>query len=850
MAAFKKNFEMQADDELKPHKSEKDKLGFTHDKFQQYYKKVKVEGAIYSAHSRNGIIESYSGEFKGIRNFDVIPAIAASSGLQSAIRHVGAKTYAWDNSVKDGYPDYKYPTGELVIIGGAADDNLELTLAWKYDVYAAEPVYRAEVYINAKTGEFIKENNLIHNTNTPASGTTLYNGPQNFTADQSGTTYRLRQTASGGGVQTYTLKNGTFYFLASDITSTDRNIWSDATAIQAHWGAEQTWSFYFNTFNRNSFNNAGAVIKSYVHYSKNYVNAFWDGSRMTYGDGDLTQGYRPLVSIDICGHEISHGVTTYEANLTYSNESGALNESFSDIFGECIEKYASIIGYHDWMMSCDIGVSGCGAFRSMMDPNQYGDPDTYKGTNWYSGTSDNGGVHTNSGVQNKWFFILTDGESGTNDNGYSYNVTGIGIDKAAQIAYRNLTVYLTASSNYSVARAGAIQSAIDLYGSSSAEVIATTEAWNAVGVYAPAPDTQAPTAPVLSTTSKTQTTIALSWTAATDNVGVTGYDVYVNNVKNNTSNLTSRTYTVNGLTAETIYSIYVAAKDAAGNTTNSNTLSVTTTGNTVETPVAGYYFPASLDSWTVSSSTNCVWSDNATYVFEGSGCVMIRSASTSATTPTLSLSGYSQVEVKFYFTAAGMESGKTFVLRNSSNNGSSWSTVATFTSASSATGTKFVTDKGFYVATVTMNSTSFNSTAKFRIQNNGSNTTDIIYFDAVTVKGRTNTTGSGNVVTLAAATKGTFSFQGQPVYMKNIESIDPVSDEVVLYPNPVINTLNIKAQGNITAVRIFSSNGSVIKTIQDNSDCSSFDLSDLDNGVYIVEIVTETGSVSKKIIKQ
>jgi Zn-dependent metalloprotease len=848
MEAFKKNFEMQADDELKPHKSEKDKLGFTHDKFQQYYKKVKVEGAIYSAHSRNGIIEGYSGEFKGIRNFDVIPAISASSGLQSAIRHVGAKIYAWDISVKDGYPDYKYPTGELVIVGGAAEDNLDLTLAWKYDVYAAEPLYRAEVYINAKTGEFIKENNLIHNTNTSASGTTLYNGPQNFTADQSGTTYRLRQTASGGGVQTYTLKNGTIYFLASDITSTDPNIWSDATAIQAHWGAEQTWSFYFNTFNRNSFNDAGAAIKSYVHYSKNYVNAFWDGSRMTYGDGDLTQGYRPLVSLDICGHEISHGVTTYEANLTYSNESGALNESFSDIFGECIENYAH--KSHDWMMSCDIGVSGCGAFRNMMDPNQYGDPDTYKGTNWYSGTSDNGGVHTNSGVQNKWFFILTDGESGTNDNGYIYNVTGIGIDKAAQIAYRNLTVYLTASSNYSVARAGAIQSAIDLYGSASNEVTATTEAWNAVGVYAPAPDTQAPTAPVLSTTSKTQTTIALSWTAATDNVGVIGYDVYVNNIKNNTSNLTSRTYTVSGLTAETIYSIYVVAKDAAGNATNSNTLSVTTIGNTVETLVAGYYFPASLDNWTASSSTNCVWTDNATYAFEGSGCVMIRSASTSATTPTLSLSGYSQVEVKFYFTAAGMESGKTFVLRYSSNNGSSWITVTTFTSASSTSGTRFVTDKGFYVATITMNSTSFNSTAKFRIQTNGSNTTDIIYFDAVTVKGRTNTSGSGNVVTLAAATKGTFSFQGQPGYMKNFESIDPAGDEVVLYPNPVINTLNIKTQAKITAVRIFSSNGSVIKTIQDNSDCSSFDISDLDKGVYIVEIVTEMGSVSKKIIKQ
>ena len=757
-AAFRKNFEMQPDDELRSYKSERDQLGIVHDRYQQFFKKIKVEGCDYSAHSRNDVVEGYSGEFKGIRNFDVKPSVSASQGLKSAISHVGAKIYAWDISVKDGYPDYKYPKGELVIIGGAEDDDLDLTLAWKYDIYAAEPLYRAEVYIDAKTGAFVKENNLIHNTNTAASGATLYNGTQSFTADLSGTTYRLRQTTSGGGVQTYTLKNSTFYFLASDITSATANSWSDATAIQAHWGAERTWAFYNEKFSRNSYNGAGAVIKSYVHYSNNYVNAFWDGSRMTYGDGDVSQGYRPLVSLDICGHEISHGVTTYSANLTYSNESGALNESFSDIFGECIENYAK--GNHDWMMSCDIGVSSCGAFRNMMNPNQYSDPDTYKGTYWYSGTSDNGGVHTNSGVQNKWFYILTQGESGSDDNGYNYNVIGIGLDKASRIAYRNLTVYLTASSNYSVARAGAIQSATDLYGAGSPEVIATTEAWNAVGVYAPAPDTQAPTAPVLSSTSKTQTTLALSWTAATDNVGVIGYDVFVNGVQNNPTNLTTRTYTVSGLTAGTTYSIYVNAKDAAGNKTPSNTLSIATTGPIVETLVKEYYFESSLDNWVSSSTTNCVWTNNPTYAYQGNGSVMIRSSSTTATTPTIILAGYSQAEVKFYFTAVGMESNKTFVLRYSSNNGSSWSTIATFTSASTASGTRFVTDNGFYVATITMNSASFNSTAKFRIQNNGSNTTDIIYFDAVTIKGRTNTSGSGNSVTPCCRNQRIFIIQG------------------------------------------------------------------------------------------
>ncbi len=847
-AAFKKHLDLQADDELKSVLSETDKIGFAHDKFQQYYKKVKVEGAIYSAHSRNNIVESYSGEFKGIRNFDVTPSISASQGLQAAITHVGARIYAWDITVKEGYPDYKVPTGELVILGGATDDDLPLTLAWKYDIYAADPLYRAEVYIDAKTGVFIKENNLIHNTNSAASGTLLFNGLQSFTADFTGTTYRLRQTASGGGVQTYNLRNSIFYSFATDITSTNPNSWSDATAVQAHWGAEKTWAYYNTTHGRNSFNGAGAIIKSYVHYSTNYVNAFWDGSRMTYGDGDVSQGYRPLVSLDICGHEITHGVTEYSANLTYSYESGALNESFSDIFGECIENYAK--GTNDWMMSCDIGVSGCGAFRNMMNPNEYGDPDTYKGTNWYAGTGDNGGVHTNSGVQNKWFYVLAIGESGINDNGYNYSVTGITLDKASRIAYRNLTVYLTASSNFAVARAGAIQAATDLYGAGTPEVVATTEAWNAVGVYAPAPDTQAPTAPVLSTTSKTQTTIALSWTAATDNVGVIGYDVYVNGVKNNSSNLTSRTYTVSGLTANTAYPVYVLAKDAAGNSTPSNALSVTTSGSITEILVKENYFVSTLESWTPSNTSNCAWSGNATYAWEGSGSVMIRSASTTVTTPTLSLAGYTQAEIKFYFTAVGMEANKTFTLRYSSNSGTTWSTVATFTSASTASGTRFVTNNGFYVATVTMNSTSFKSTTRFRIQNGGSNTTDIIYFDAVTIKGRTNTSGSGNVVTLAAATKTISGAKGLFENLNAPESMKAVSRDIILYPNPVVNTLNINTGDNITSLKIYSPNGSLVRAERNLGDSYSIDVSGLNRGVYYIEITTDKGSFTKKIVKQ
>ena len=849
LAAFKKNLEMQSDDELRLRNTETDQLGFVHDKFQQYFKKVKVEGAIYSAHSRNGLIENYSGEFKGIKNFDVIPAVSEVQGLQNAISHVGAKVYAWDKSVSSGYPDYKYPTGELVIIGGAADDSLGLTLAWKYDIFAAEPLYRAEVFIDAKTGAFVKVNHLIHDANTSASGATLFNGTQSFTADLTASSYKLSQTSSGGGVQTYSLNNGTSYTSATSITSASANSWTDSTAVQAHFGAEKTWAFYSNQMNRNSFDNAGGIIKSYVHYSTNYVNAFWDGSRMTYGDGSISQGYRPLVSLDICGHEITHGVTTYSSNLTYSYESGALNESFSDIFGECIENYAK--GTNDWMMSCDIGINGnCGAFRNMANPNQYGDPDTYKGTNWYTGTGDNGGVHSNSGVQNKWFYVLTAGESGTNDLGLAYSVTGIGIDKAARIAYRNLTVYLTASSNFAVARAGAIQAATDLYGTGTAEVAATAEAWNAVGVYAPAPDTAPPTAPVLTAGTKTQTTIALSWTVATDNVAVTGYDVFVNGTLNNSATITSRSYTVSGLIAETNYSIYVVAKDAAANTKSSNTLSVTTTGVSVETAVLGTYFETNLENYVSSSSSNCIRTSNATYAYEGLGSVMIRSKNTNLTTPTVPLSGYTQVEVKFYFTATGMESNKAFVLSSNSTGGSSFSTIATFTSATTASGTKFVTDKGFYVATVTLNSTTFNNNYRFRIQNSGANTTDVIYIDAITIKGRTNTSATGNTVTLASVIKPLLPLKSATLAEDNSLINIAEAEKITLYPNPVINTLNIVSNVKIKTLRIFTITGSMIRNTSDNTDNLTLDLSNLTKGLYIVEVVTDKGTTVNKIIKQ
>ncbi|MFN5318558.1 MAG: M4 family metallopeptidase, partial [Bacteroidia bacterium] len=411
--------------------------------------------------------------------------MSGEKALDAAVNYIGAKSYKWqmpeeEEHLKKEQNDPSatyYPKAELCYykpLKGA------YVLAYRLDIYAHEPVSRQYVFIDAQNGNILGEEERIVHTDQPGSAITGYSGTQPIVADFTGTTYRLRETGRGNGIETFNLQKGTSYAASVDFTDSD-NVWNlanankDQYATDAHFGAEKTYDYFFSKFNRNSIDGNGFKLISYVHYSTNYVNAFWDGSRMTYGDGNTT--YNPLTSMDIAGHEITHGLTNFSANLVYSYESGALNESFSDIFGTAIEYYATP-SLGDWLVGEDIGA----AFRSMSNPNAYSQPDTYLGSYWYTGSGDNGGVHYNSGVQNFWFYLLSVGGTGTNDIGNAYNVPSIGIDKAAAIAFRTLTVYLGPNSQYADARFYSIKAAEDLYGVCSAEAQAVAHAWYAVGV--------------------------------------------------------------------------------------------------------------------------------------------------------------------------------------------------------------------------------------------------------------------------------------------------------------------------------------------------------------------------------
>ncbi|MBG6109187.1 Zn-dependent metalloprotease [Flavobacterium sp. CG_9.10] len=523
--AFTEQLGLKNNSSFSKTKSETDKFGFSHEKFQLFHQGVKVEFSTYTLHSKSGKLESMSGEFYQLDNVNTRPSLSKEQAFSRALQQIGASQYLWDSPAEAKINDYQKPAGELVLLPLEDEDNNgkkteQLRLAYKFDIYATNPVSRGDIYVDAVTGATLLYNATIKHLGEFSNGSkpsvdkksenknlatafvlanadTRYSGTQSIQTSLSGASYILSDATRGSGVMTYNMKKGTSYTAAVNFTDVDNN-WTaaeynnvnkDNGALDAHWGAEKTYDYFSLIHGRNSYNNAGAAIKSYVHYSSAYNNAYWNGSVMTYGDGSGTGGFDILTSIDVAGHEIGHAVCSNTANLAYKNESGAMNEALSDIWGACIEYYAAP-NKQRWLIGEDIERrAGHLSLRSMSNPKTEGQPDTYGGINWTSQTkcrptsnNDQCGVHNNSGVLNHWFYILTEGKTGTNDKGSSYSITGIGIDKAAKITYRMESIYMTSSSTYANARTYGIQAAIDLYGAGSLEVIATTNAFYAVGV--------------------------------------------------------------------------------------------------------------------------------------------------------------------------------------------------------------------------------------------------------------------------------------------------------------------------------------------------------------------------------
>jgi bacillolysin len=746
-AVLSSMFNMTKNEEYKSVRSEKDQIGYSHERFQQYFKGIRVEYGVYIVHSRNGAIKSLGGDYKLIKDINTTPSLSSELATEKAYAFVNAQQYVTDNT------DNAAP--ELVIVAHDYDkhpkDVYKMVLAYKIDVYASKPLSRDYIYVNAHNGEIVHTNAIIKTAVETGSADTRYSGTKTITTDSYNGSYRLRDYSRGDGIITYDCNTSTSYTSAVDFTDLDNN-WTaaefdnaakDNGALDAHWAGMVTYDYFNDVHGRNSFDGNGALMKTYVHFDSNYENAYWNGSVFTFGDGAST--FDILTSLDVFGHEFGHAVCSYTADLIYSKEPGALNEAFSDIWG-CAVEYRYAPEKDTWLMGEDIGY----VLRDLSDPKAKGLPDTYLGTNWVTSSADYYGVHTNNGPFCYWFYLISDGGTGTNDNSDSYTVTGIGIDKAEKIAYRIESVYMTASSDYADARTFAIQAAQDLYGAGSQEEISVTNAMYAVGVGAaydgggvqPATyctskgsdfsyewisqvqvgtfsktstgasysdftssvidvnagdtynvtltpgfasstyneywkiwidynndtifdvselaydagalssstvngnitiptgisglrrmrvsmkynaaqdacetftygevedynvnigasgaDTQAPTAPTgLASSGITETSFTLNWNASSDNVGVTGYDVYQNGSL--IGSVTGTSASITGLTESTTYAMTVKAKDAAGNISNaSSTLNVTTaTAADTQAPTA----PTGLSSASITETS-------------------------------------------------------------------------------------------------------------------------------------------------------------------------------------------------------------------------------------------------------
>lgn len=486
-----------AENELRIYRVQADEVGMKHYRCQLYHRGIKVEHAEVLIHELGGAVQSVNGRWPRELKTDATPSISAEQAINLALAHLPATRYMWESTaaerlIKKTRKDPKasfFPEAELVLIDpGLAQQAEDYRLAYSLIVHTQLPTeQRRQLYIDARSGAVALELDMLcDNNDSPGIAETKYSGTREIITDSVSTdTFRLVETGRGGGIETYDLNGFTNVDNAQDFLDDD-NYWDNANAQQdeaapdAHFAAEMTFDYFLMKHNFVGLDGDSMPLISYVHYDHNWVNAQWTGGWAQFGDGDGSST-TALTSLDVVGHEFTHGVTEFSANLVYRNESGALNESFSDIFGAAVEFFV-YPGSGDWDVGEDFHLGQGGRFRSMSDPRAEGDPDTYLGPSWVTGTSDNGGVHSNSGVQNKWFYLLTEGGQGTNGNGDEYSLAGLGLDTAAAVAFRNLQYYLVRRSEYFDARFGSIQAAEDLYGVCSDAAQEVAKAWYAVGV--------------------------------------------------------------------------------------------------------------------------------------------------------------------------------------------------------------------------------------------------------------------------------------------------------------------------------------------------------------------------------
>lgn len=516
-------------DELVALRTETDPTGNEHAWFQQVARGVPVEHGRLTAHYRAGLLTSLSGELKTPTAPSTTPNLPAADARQRALAAVGARRYQWQDPTEEQQlrrqthnPAATWlPAGELVwvedFLGTAPGSARPVVLAWRFEVVATEPLVHERVYVDAHTGRVVLRDALLRDVHSAAptaqpgagpapsvpprhrpsreaaptapaaTGTfaTRYSGTRVGETEAINGRFRLRDSSRGAAIVTLNTRRSTVRSTAVDFLDTDNN-WTaaeydnaakDNSALDIHWGTQRTYDYFRQRHNRRSFDGADARLESYVHYGVNLDNAFWDGWRMVYGDGGSR--YASLTAVDVVGHEVGHGVCQYTAGLIHYDQPAALNEGLSDIWGACVEQFTDSTK-DIWSTGGEIDLNNPDGLRSLRNPKLTFCPDTYRGQ--YYTVHRFAEPHMNSTILSHWFYLVSQGGTGTNDLGRTYAVAGIGIRRAAQIVYHLETAYLTPTSTYPDAWRGSVAAVADLYGENSPEALAVARAWYAVGL--------------------------------------------------------------------------------------------------------------------------------------------------------------------------------------------------------------------------------------------------------------------------------------------------------------------------------------------------------------------------------
>jgi len=383
----------------------------------------------------------------------------------------------------------KAPTAELVVHARGERPVLAYEVLVEGTQADGTPS-ELHVIVDAEFGHVIEQWDGIETTAAAGTGKGYFVGSVGLTLDLVSGKYNLRDPSRGSTYTTNmaqkTAGNGTVFSSTTSNFGTGALTDMPSLGVDAQYGTGMTWDYFQTVHGRNGIANDGKGAFNRVNYGRKYLNAFWSDSCfcMTYGNGDGVT-YAPFDSLDVAGHEMTHGVTSRTAKLVYSGESGGLNEATSDIMGAMVEYYTNNPNdAPDYLIGEKLYLSNptnSKALRFMHEPFK-----DAKSPNCYSSTLGSLDVHYSSGVANHFYYLLAEGNAPAGGpvsptcNGSS--LTGIGRDKAAKIWYRALTVKFTSSTNYAGARAGTIAAANDLFGAGSPESNAVAAAWSAVSV--------------------------------------------------------------------------------------------------------------------------------------------------------------------------------------------------------------------------------------------------------------------------------------------------------------------------------------------------------------------------------